>query len=285
MSNRDQLHAEYFGSDHVTVIEAARGWRPLALRELWAYRELLWVLANRDIKVRYKQTALGVAWAVLQPVSTMVLFSIIFGAFAKLPSGGHPYPIFVYAALLPWTFFSSSVGTAASSMAGSMHIINKVYFPRLLVPMSSIGATLVDFGISMGILLVLMLYYHVAWTPQLLAVPALVTILILNALGFGTFFAALNVAYRDFRHVLPLLLQLWMYATPVIYASSLLPDGWKWVLYANPIAGVTEGFRAAFLDLPFDFRLLACSFASALAALFIGVAYFEKIERHFTDML
>ena len=199
MSADRPLHDQYFGHAHETVIEPSRGWRSLDFKELWAYRELLWVLTERDIKVRYKQTVLGAAWAVIQPVMLMIVFSIIFGRLAGVPSDGLPYPVFAYCALLPWTFFANALSSSAGSVVGSANLISKVYFPRLIVPLSSIGSWLVDFAIATVILLGLMLYYGIGWSWNLLAAPLLVLAVVFIALGVGTLLAALTVAYRDFR--------------------------------------------------------------------------------------
>lgn len=281
----EKVREEYFGSHHRTVIRPSRGWKSLDLRELWAYRELLWVLTVRDVKVRYKQTALGVAWAVIQPFMMMVVFSIFFGRLAKMPSDGLPYPIFAYSALLPWTLFSSAVGNAAGSLVGSSHLISKVYFPRLIIPLSSVGSWLIDFVIAAGILLVMMAYYHMGWSRNLLAVPFLTLAVILVALGAGTLLSALTVAYRDFRYVVPFLLQFWMFATPLAYPASLVPAEWRWALSANPMAGLVEGFRSAFLERPFDVGAIAVSSVVGLTMFLAGVAYFERVERRFADII
>jgi lipopolysaccharide transport system permease protein len=285
MDDRTNLSELYFGHDHVKIMRPPTGWRLLDFKELWAYRELLYVLTIRDVKVRYKQTVLGFAWAIIQPVMMMVVFSIFFGRLARIPSEGYPFPIFVYAALLPWTFFANSIVSCANSLVGSSNLISKVYFPRLIVPLSSIGSGLVDFAVAAGILLVLMVYYGVGWTLNLLMAPVLMAGLLLSALGVGTFLAALNVAYRDFRYVVPFLVQFWMFATPVAYPASLVPAQWKWVLYLNPMAGVIEGFRSAFLGRAFDFSGLLVSLAIAILLLAAGTAYFEKIERQFADII
>ncbi len=282
---KEDIHESYFGHEHVTVIEPLQGWRMLDLKELWAYRELLWVLVMRDIKVRYKQTVLGAAWAIIRPVTTMVIFSIIFGRLAKMPSDGFPYPVFVYAALLPWTFFSSAISTSGQSLVGSSHLVSKVYFPRLIIPLSSIGAGLVDLAISTGILLLLMLYYGTGLTVNLLAAPVLLIAVIFTALGVGTLLSALTVAYRDFTHVLPFLVQIWMYVTPVIYPVNIVPDKWQWLLFLNPMTGLIEGFRSAFLGKPFDMNMLFISMIIALLFFVVGVAYFEKVERRFADII
>jgi lipopolysaccharide transport system permease protein len=279
------VYDRYFGHEQVTVIEPQSGWRLVDWKELWAYRELLYVLTMRDIKVRYKQTVLGFAWAIIQPFMMMVVFSVFFGRLAQMPSDGFPYPIFVYAALLPWTFFANSISSSANSLVGSANLVSKVYFPRLIIPLSSVGSGLVDFAIAGGILLVLMVYYGVGWTSNLFMVPILVIAAAFTALGVGTFLAALNVAYRDFRYVVPFLVQFWMFATPVVYPASLVPREWQWALYLNPMAGVIEGFRSAFLGRPFDVPGILLSLAIAGMLFAAGTAYFGKVERRFADII
>jgi lipopolysaccharide transport system permease protein len=283
--NRSPGQDRFFSSEHVTVIEPPTGWRMLDWRELWAYRELLWVLTTRDIKVRYKQTVLGAAWAVIRPFLTMVIFSVVFGHLAKMPSDGYPYPVFVYAGLLPWIFFAAAIGASGQSLVGSAGLVSKVYFPRLIIPLSSVGAGLVDLLISTAVLLLMMLWYGVGWTWQLLAAPLLLAALIFTALGIGTLLSALTVAYRDFTHLTPFLVQVWMYVTPVIFPVSLVPERWQWLLYLNPLTGLVEGFRSAFLGKPFDLAGIGISFAIAIAILAAGVAYFEKVERRFADII
>ena len=275
----------YFGHEHVTVIEPAQGWRMLDWRELWAYRELLLVLTARDVKVRYKQTVLGTAWAVLRPVAAMLIFSVVFGMLAKMPSDGVPYPVFVYAALLPWTFFANAVSTSGQSLVGSTHLVSKVYFPRLIIPLSSIGAGVVDLLVSTVILLLMMLWYGVGWTANLIAAPLLLAMVVFTALGIGTLLSALTVAYRDFTHVTPFMVQIWMYITPVIFPISLVPAKWQPLLFLNPMTGMVEGFRAAFLGRPFDWAGIGISFGMAVLIFLIGVAYFEKVERRFADII
>ncbi len=254
-------------------------------RELWAYRELLSVLTMRDIKVRYKQTVLGAGWAIIRPFLTMVIFSVVFGQLAKMPSDGYPYPVFVYAALLPWTFFAAAISTSGQSLIGSSGLVSKVYFPRLIIPLSSVGAGLIDLLISTGILLLLVLWYGVGWTWNLLAVPLLLAAVVFAALGVGTLLSALTVSYRDFTHLTPFLVQIWMYVTPVIFPVTLVPERWQWLLYLNPMTGLVEGFRAAFLGKPFDLAGLGISCAIIIALLFAGVMYFEKVERRFADII
>lgn len=285
MTTSTEIQEEFFGHQHLTVIEPPRGWRMLDWRELWAYRELLWVLTMRDIKVRYKQTVLGAAWAIIRPFITMVIFSVVFGQLAKMPSDGYPYPVFVYAGLLPWTFFATAIGTSGQSLVGSAHLVSKVYFPRLIIPLSSVGAGLVDLLVSTGILMLMMLWYGVGWSVNLLAAPLLLLGVVFISLGVGTLLSALTVAYRDFTHLTPFVIQIWMYITPVIFPVSLVPERWQWLLYINPMTGLVEGFRSAFLGKPFDLQGLAISFAIAIAVFAVGVAYFEKVERRFADII
>jgi lipopolysaccharide transport system permease protein len=278
-------HESVFDPRRVTVIEPPKGWHMLDWRELWAYRELLWVLTTRDIKVRYKQTVLGAGWAIIRPFTTMVIFSVLFGQLARMPSDGYPYPVFVYAALLPWTFFSTAIGTSAQSLVGSAHLVSKVYFPRLIIPLASAGAGLIDLLISTGILLLMMAWYGVGWSWNLLAAPILLAIVVFAALGVGTLLSALTVAYRDFTHVTPFLVQIWMYVTPVIFPVSLVPPRWQWLLYINPMTGLVEGFRAAFLGKPFHFAGLGVSLAIAIIIFTAGIAYFQQVERRFADII
>jgi lipopolysaccharide transport system permease protein len=281
MSSHDSL----FDHQHVTVIEPLKGWRMLDWRELWAYRELLWVLTTRDFKVRYKQTILGAAWAVIRPFTTMVIFSVVFGRLAKMPSDGYPYPVFVYAGLLPWTFFSSAISASGQSLVGSAHLISKVYFPRLIIPLASAGSGLVDLLISTGILLLMMVWFGVTWSWHLLAAPFLLLAVIFAALGVGTLLSALTVAYRDFTHLTPFLVQVWLYITPVIFPVSLVPQHWQRLMYLNPMTGLVESFRSCFLGKPFDLVGLGISLATAIALFVVGIAYFEKVERRFADII
>lgn len=278
-------HESLFDHQHVTVIEPPKGWHMLDWRELWAYRELLWVLTARDVKVRYKQTVLGAAWAIIRPVTAMVIFSVVFGQLAKMPSDGYPYPVFVYAALLPWTFFSTAISTSAQSLVGSAHLVSKVYFPRLIIPLASAGSGLIDLLVSTGILLLMMLWYGVGWSWNLLAAPVLLAAVVFAALGVGTMLSALTVAYRDFIHITPFLVQIWMYVTPVIFPVSLVPPRWQWLLYLNPMTGLVEGFRAAFLGKPLDLPGLGVSLGISIVLFIAGVAYFERVERRFADII
>lgn len=257
----------------------------LDLRELWSYRDLLAMLVRRDIKVRYKQTALGAAWVILRPLLSVAIFTVIFGRLVRVPSEGYPYAVFVYSALLPWTFFAGAVSSSGNSMVGSAGLIGKVYFPRLIVPFSSVGAGIVDFAVSASFLLVLLPLLGAGWSTNLLAVPLLLIPVLVLALGVGTLFSALAVAYRDFVGIMGFVLQVWMYATPVIYASSLVPERWRFLLHVNPMTGLVEGFRSAFLGRPFDLVSIAVSSSVACAMFLVGIAYFTKVERRFADII
>ena len=269
----------------LSIIECRKGWIPLNFRELVHYRELLYFLTWRDIKVRYKQTALGAAWAVLQPLMSMIVFTIFFGKLGKIPSDGIPYPIFVYAGLLPWTFFASSASGAGTSLVGSAHLISKVYFPRIFVPTSKVMAALVDFGIAFILLLIMMAYYRVGLTWNILLMPLVVVLSATFAMGVGTLLAALNVKYRDFQYVIPFMVQLWMFASPVIYPSSMVPQKWQWLLYFNPMSGIIGGYRSVFLGSALNWPALAVSAACTLGIFTLGIFYFTKVERQFADIL
>lgn len=279
------IQQDYFGHDHVTVIKPGRKLASLNLKELWAYRELIWVMAMRDIKVRYKQTTLGVLWAVLQPFLMMVIFTIVFSRTGMVASGNVPYPVFVYAALVPWLFFANAVGSCGNSLVGSAHLIGKIYFPRLIIPLSSIGALVLDFAAATAVMIGIMIYYGVPLSSSWLALPLLLIALSFCALGVGTLLAALTVTYRDFRYVIPFMLQIWMFATPVIYPARSIPEKWLWLIQLNPLTGLIEGFRAAYLGQTFDMAALGSSIGISLVLLLAGVAYFERVERRFADII
>jgi len=268
------------------VIEPPCGWLQLDFRELWRYRELLYFLTWRDVKVRYKQTVLGAAWAILQPVMTMVVFSLFFGRLAGLGEKTDlPYPIYVYAGLLPWLFFAGSITNCGASLVGSANLITKVYFPRLVIPLAAVGAALVDLGVAFTVLLGMMAYYGIALTPNVLLLPLCLLGAILAAAGVGTLLAALTVAYRDFRYVVPFMVQIWMFVTPVIYPTSIVPEQWRWLFALNPMAGIIDGFRAALLGAPVQPGPLALSLAVALGCFLAGAAYFQKVEESFADVI
>jgi lipopolysaccharide transport system permease protein len=269
-----------------TVIEPTRGWVSLRIWELWKYRELLYFITWRDVKVRYTQAVLGVGWALIQPLMTMMIFSVIFGHLAKLPSEGIPYPIFSYAALLPWQLFSSALTRTSSSLIGNAHLLTKVYFPRLIIPVSAIGAGLVDFGISFVVLLGLMFYYAIVPTWTILWLPLLVVFVLLTGLGVGLWLSALNVQYRDVQHMIPFLVQVWMFASPVAYSAELIPKGIWRVLYGlNPMAGVIQGFRWALLNGDPPGELMLLSVVIVMILLVTGLFFFKRMERTFADIV
>lgn len=270
----------------VIRIEPSRGWVSLKLGELWEYRELLYFLTWRDIKVRYKQTVLGAAWALLQPFMTMVVFSLFFGRLARIPSDGLPYPIFALAGLVPWQFFAYGLNQSSNSLVGSANLIKKVYFPRLVVPLSSVLAGAVDFALAFALLVGMMLYYGLAPGWNALWLPAFFLLAFVTSLGVGLWLSALNVEYRDVRYLVPFLVQFWMYATPIAYPSSLLREPWRTVYGLNPMAGVVEGFRWALLGA--NTRpgpLIAASALAALLVLISGAFYFRRMEKTFADVV
>jgi homopolymeric O-antigen transport system permease protein len=268
------------------VLEPSNGLTRLNLGDVWTYRELLYFLIWRDIKVRYKQTALGAAWAILQPVTTMCVFSVFFGHFAKMPSDGVPYPVFAFAALLPWQLFAYGLNESANSLVGSQSLITKVYFPRLIVPLAAVLAGLVDLGIAMLVLFAIMWYYGIVPTASVVWLPLFIAFAVITALAVGLWLSSLNVKYRDVRYTIPFLTQVWMFATPVAYPSSIVPDHWRVWLGLNPMAGVVEGFRWALLGNPHpSVPLLAVSIAAVTALLVLGLAYFGRTERTFADLV
>lgn len=274
----------------ITIVAGRSGSLP-SVADLWAYRELLYFLVLRDVKVRYKQTVLGVAWVVMQPLLMTIIFAFFLGTVVKIPSEGVPYALLVCAGLLPWTFLSSAVTTSGQSLIGSANLITKVYFPRMVVPMAAVGARLVDFAVSFLVLIGIMVYYRVELAPRTLAVVPLVMLTVLLGLGSGLLVAALNVKYRDVGIILPVVLQLWMFASPVIYPSNLVygsPDvpGLVKTLYVlNPVVGVVDGFRSALLDRPFDLPALAGSALFAAALLLVASRVFRSAEREFADVV
>jgi lipopolysaccharide transport system permease protein len=276
----------------VIRIRPSPGWRALDLRELWRYRELLWFLAVRDIKLRYKQTALGATWAIIQPLFTMLVFSIFFGRLAGIPSDGVPYPLFALCALLPWQLFAYALTQSSNSVVSEQRLITKVYFPRLIVPLSSVLSGLVDFAIAFGLLLVMMGYYALAGDYRgspgwaVLSVPVFVLFAVAAALAVGLWLAALNVQYRDFRYTIPFLTQFWMFVSPVAYPSSLVPEKWRPLYGLNPMAGVIEGFRWALLgkEDP-SWGLTGVSAAAVVALLVGGLFYFRRMEKTFADVV
>jgi lipopolysaccharide transport system permease protein len=270
----------------LTIIEPKKGWVPIDLREIWDYRELLYFLTKRDIKVRYKQTVLGGLWAIIQPAFTMIVFTLFFGRLAKMPSDGIPYPIFVYAGLLPWTYFANAVAASGNSLVGSANLITKVYFPRIMVPASASLAGLLDFAVAVLVLAVLMVYYRFVPGAGILLFPFLVALTFLCAVGVGLWLSALNVQYRDIRYAIPFLIQIWMFLSPVIYPVSLVKGKYQWLLALNPMGGVIHAYRASLLGhRPIDWSLLAVSALIILVLFLGGLGYFKRMERTFADVV
>ncbi len=268
------------------TIKPSTGWAALNLKDLWNYRELIYFFTWRDLKVRYKQTLLGASWAILQPVLTMVVFSIFFGGLAKVPSDGVPYPIFSYTALLPWTLFSKALQDASRSLVSSANIISKVYFPRLILPISSTLAGLVDFMIAFVVLLLMMVFYGIRPTANIWLLPLLILLALVTAIGVSLWLSALNVMYRDVGHMIPFLNQFWMYITPIAYSSSIVPEKWKFLYALNPLAGVVEGFRWALLGTGEGPGItLLISSCIAILITISGLFYFRRMERKFADLV
>jgi lipopolysaccharide transport system permease protein len=270
----------------VIRIEPSKGWVALKLRELWEYRELLYFLIWRDVKVRYKQTVLGAAWAVIQPFLTMVVFSLFFGRLAKVPSDGVPYPIFSFAALVPWTFFANGLSKASNSLVGSSNLIKKVYFPRLAIPIANVVSGVVDFVIAFLTLIGMMLFYGTVPTINVLWLPFLLLLALVTALGVSLWFSAMNVQFRDVQYIIPFVVQFWLFATPIAYPSSLLGEPWRTIYAMNPMVGVVEGFRWALLatDTAPGFMVMMSSLV-ALAILVSGLYYFRRLEKTFADVV
>lgn len=271
----------------LTVVRPSRKWPSLELRALWEYRELLYFLVWRDVKVRYKQTVLGVAWAVLQPFLTMVIFTIFLGHLVRVPSDGLPYPIFAYAALLPWQLFAHTITECGNSVVANQQLITKVYFPRLVIPIAAVLAGVVDFAVAFVVLIGMLLYYGIGVTAAVITLPLFLLLAIAAALGVGLWLAALNVQYRDVRYTLPFLTQLWLLATPVAYPTSLVPEAWRALYALNPMVGVVEGFRWALLGAgrAVSGGPLAVSLLATALLLVGGLAYFRRMEHTFADLI
>jgi lipopolysaccharide transport system permease protein len=278
-------HTTLGQSAHVRI-EPSTGWVSINLKELWRYRELIYFFAWRDIKVRYKQTLLGAAWAIIQPIFTMVVFSVLFGRLAKMPSEGVPYPIFCFAALLPWGYFANALSQGSSSVVRSSQLIKKVYFPRLAIPLSSVLSGVVDFALSFLVLLCMMSYFGIAPTWNIVWLPFFLVLAIVMALGTSLWLTSLNVKFRDVSYTVPFLTQMWMFFTPIIYPSSVLPEPWRTLYGLNPLAGVIEGFRWALLGTNTKPGLmLIVSSVTAIAILVSGAFYFRRVEKTFADIV
>jgi len=288
-NNADTLTPKVVSSslpDKPVVVIEPRAWLVPDLQELWAYRELLYFLMWRDVKVRYKQTVLGILWVVLQPLMMMLVFAFLFGRMAGIKSDGIPYSLFAYAGLLPWTFFASAVNAAGNSVVNSAGLITKVYFPRMLVPAAAVGATLVDFAVSFVPLAIMMIFWRVRLTSQLLLLPIFIVLLVILALGVGMWMAALNTKYRDIRLALPFLLQLWFFASPIIYPSSLVEGKLSWLLALNPMAGIIEGFRGSLYGhRPFDWPAIGYAGVAAILILVYATYNYKRAERQFADLV
>lgn len=271
----------------IVTIQPSKTRVALQLGDLWQYRELLYFLTWRDVKVRYKQTLLGVAWAIMQPLFTMVIFTLLFGRLAGMQAhtGGIPYPIFAFAGLLPWTFFSNAISNSGNSLVGSANLITKVYFPRMIIPGAAAAAGLVDFVIGFVLLIGLMLYYKVALNVTLLLLPALVLLTTLLAIGVGMWLSALNVKYRDIRFALPFMVQLWMFLSPIFYPSTLLPEKWQRAFELNPLTGIIEGYRSSLFGLPINWRSLGIATAITITMLVYASYSFRRMERTFADVV
>ncbi len=268
------------------VVKPSSGWAALNLRDLWVYRELVYFMTWRNLKVRYKQSVLGVGWAILQPFLTMVVFSIFFGNLAGVPSDGVPYPIFSYTALIPWTLFSKALQDASHSLVQNSHMITKIYFPRMILPLAAVLAGVLDFLIAFVVLLGMMVFYHVVPTANIWSIPLFLLLTLITAIGVGLWLSALNVLYRDIGYVLPFLTQFWMYISPIAYPTSMVPEKWRLVYALNPMTGVVEGFRWALLGTGQAPGMI--TLVSSLMALFIfitGMFYFRRMERLFADMV
>jgi len=271
--------------DAKILIDARDAALGLHLRELWNYRELLYFLTWRDIKLRYKQTALGAAWVIIQPLFTMLLFTLFFGKLARMPSDNVPYPLFAYAGLVPWTFFSNAITNSGQSLVGNSTLISKVYFPRIYIPAGAVGAGLLDFAIASALLLPMLVYYDITITWRILLLPAFALLATILALGVGMWLAALNVRYRDVRYAIPFLVQLWLFASPVIYPASIVPLKWRWLLAANPVTGVIEGFRASILGKEFDVSTILSSVIVSSLILTFSFFAFRRVEDSFADVV
>lgn len=269
----------------VVLIDPSKSRGGLNFRDLWDHRELLYFLTWRDLKVRYKQTALGVAWVIMQPLLATLIFTVFLGRLARVPSDGIPYPVFVYAGLLPWTFFANALGSAGNSLVGNAQLITKVYFPRMIIPGAALAGRLVDFAVAFLILIGLMIYYGVAVSWNIMMLPVLVVLIALFALGFGMWVSALNVKYRDVLVLLPVLMQFWMFVSPVLYSSNLIPERWRLIYTLNPLTGIIDNFRASLFNQDFNWPALAVSTVATVVLLVYSVYFFRRMEKTFADVV
>ena len=279
------LHTPQLPDEPLFVVEARKSGIHLALKDWWAYRELLYFLIWRDVKIRYKQTLLGAAWAIIQPLLTMLIFTLIFSKVAKIDSGGIPYPVFAYAALLPWTFLANAITTSGNSIVGSAHLITKVYFPRMIIPVAAVCAGLVDLAVAFPMLVVLMFYYHTSVTLSILLLLPLVFLTTLLAIAVGMWLSAINVRYRDVKFLIPFIVQIWMYISPVAYPSSVVPPKWRTIYSLNPFVGIIDGFRAALFGRAIEWRWIVISLVITLALLGYAARQFRYMEKSFADII
>jgi lipopolysaccharide transport system permease protein len=283
---RANIHQQTAGTVPTICIEPSRGWIALKLKEMWAYRELLYFLTWRDVKVRYKQTVIGAAWAILQPLLTMLVFTLVFKRLARVPSDGLPYPVFAFAALLPWNLFAGALNRSSTSLVGQSNLIAKVYFPRLVVPLSATMSGIVDFALGLVILAGMMIWYGIAPTWAVLSLPLFVILALNAALSVGLWLSAFNVRYRDVEHTIPFLIQIWLFASPVAYPVSVVPEKWRLLYSLNPMSGVIEGFRWALLGKEHpDFQVMALSAMIVVLLSLGGLVYFKRMERTFADVV
>jgi len=281
----NELSADSFASEQIIKIKPVNNWFDFSLRDLWAYRELLYFLALRDIQIRYKQTALGAAWTLLQPLLTMAVFTVLFGKLAGIKTDDIPYPLFAFSGLVLWTFINTTINNSSNSLVNNSNLITKIFFPRLLIPVSAVIAGLVDLCLSLFVLIGIMIFYAQGFHLSMLFAPLFLLMTVLLAIGVGSFLSSLNVRFRDVKMLLPFGLQLWMFVSPVFYPLSLFPEKWRWVVSLNPLTGILEGFRASLFGKPFDVFAVATSIVLTISLLFIGAVVFKKMENDFADYL
>lgn len=286
--SQEELEFDSLGRlpERPVVVNDARESQPVfALRELWNYRDLLYFLTWRDIKVRYKQTAMGAAWAIVQPLFMMLIFAVFFGLFVGVPTDGMPHMLFFYCGLMPWTFFSGAVSNSSLSLVNSSNLITKIYFPRLIVPTASVGSGIVDLLITCAILIGIALFYGTPLSLNLLAFPLLILETLILATALGSWLAALTVRYRDIRHALPFVLQTWMFVTPIVYPLTVVPEKWRWLMYLNPLTGVVEGIRSSVMDRPFNGTAITVSVCVTLLVVIFATSGFRRLEKTFADLI
>lgn len=267
------------------VIEPSHAWKPISLRDIWIYRELLYFLIWRDLKIRYKQTVLGAAWVILQPLLMTIIFTVFLGKLARVPSKELPYALLVYSGLMPWTYFANAFTNSGNSLVANTNLVTKVYFPRAIIPAAAVGARLADFGVAFIVMLGLLIYYGVAPGWNLLLFPFFVLLITLLSLGFGLWTSALNVRYRDVGIVLPVMLQLWMFVSPVVYPLELIPERWLWLYSLNPMAGIIEGVRSSLLNRPFNWLAIGSATLMTVCLLLYSMFAFKRMEKHFADLV